>query len=64
MEAARAGRSYDDVRRAGCAVLAEDDVLDGVADLVDVVQVEALFDEGTQLVTLWFPIKNTAEPIA
>ena len=64
MEAARAGRSYDEARRLGTAVLSEDDVLEGVADLVDVVQVEALFDEGTQLVTLWFPIKNAAEPPA
>lgn len=64
MEAARAGRSYDEARRLGNAVLSEDDVLEGVADLVDFVQVEALFDEGTQLVTLWFPIKNAAEPPA
>ncbi|MFN8186699.1 MAG: urease subunit gamma [Gaiellales bacterium] len=62
MEAARAGKSYDEARWAGHAALAEGDVLDGVAELVDVVQIEALFEEGTQLVTLWFPIKNAAEP--
>jgi urease subunit gamma/beta len=60
IEAARAGRSYDEAREAGQAVLGEDDVLDGVADLVDRVQVEGLFDDGTQLVTLYFPIKNRA----
>lgn len=64
MEAARAGRSYDEARLAGIVALSEEDVLEGVADLVDVVQVEALFEEGTQLVTLWFPIKNAAEPPA
>ena len=60
IEAARAGRSYDEAREAGQAALGEDDVLDGVADLVDRVQVEGLFDDGTQLVTLYFPIKNRA----
>jgi urease subunit gamma/beta len=60
IEAVRAGRSYDEAREAGQSVLGEDDVLDGVADLVDRVQVEGLFEDGTQLVTLYFPIKNLA----
>ncbi len=60
IEAARAGRSYDEARQIGHAALSEDEVLDGVAELVDFVQIEALFEEGTQLVTLWFPVKNAA----
>jgi urease subunit gamma/beta len=60
IEAARAGKSYDEARHVGYAALGEDDVLDGVADLVDRVQVEGLFDDGTQLVTLYFPIKDKA----
>jgi urease subunit gamma/beta len=60
IEAARAGKSYDEARAAGYAALGEDDVLDGVADLVDRVQVEGLFDDGTQLVTLYFPVKDKA----
>jgi urease subunit gamma/beta len=60
IEAARAGKGYDEARDAGYAALGEDDVLDGVADLVDRVQVEGLFDDGTQLVTLYFPIKDKA----
>ena len=60
IEAARAGKSYDEARDTGYAALGEDDVLDGVADLVDRVQVEGLFDDGTQLVTLYFPIKDKA----
>ena len=64
IEAARAGRSYDEARQAGHSALSEDDVIDGVADLVDFVQIEALFEEGTQLVTLWFPVKNAAGPTA
>jgi urease subunit gamma/beta len=62
IEAARAGSSYDEARLIGYGALGLDDVLDGVEELVDFVQVEALFDDGTQLVTLWFPIKNAAAP--
>lgn len=61
IEAARAGKGYDEVRALGHRVLSEDDVLDGVAELVDRIQVEPLFDEGSLLVTLYFPIK-TASP--
>jgi urease subunit gamma/beta len=60
IEAARAGKSYDEARDIGYAALSEDDVLDGVADLVDRIQVEGLFEDGTQLVTLHFPIRNRA----
>ena|SRR3990170_2691717 len=57
IEAARAGKSYDEVRTLGHRVLSTDDVLDGVADLVDRVQVEPLFEDGSQLITLYYPIK-------
>lgn len=60
VEAARAGRSYDEARAIGYATLSEADVLEGVADLVDRIQVEPLFEDGSQLVTLYFPIKNGA----
>ena len=40
IEAARAGKSYDEARAAGYAVLSEQDVLDGVEELVDRIQVE------------------------
>jgi len=59
IEAARAGRSYDEAAAAGYGALSEDDVLAGVADLVDRIQIEGLFDDGTQLVTLWFPVKTS-----
>jgi urease subunit gamma/beta len=58
MEAGRAGRSYDEVRALGYRILSEDDVLEGVADMVDRIQIEPLFDDGTALVTLYFPIKG------
>lgn len=60
IEAARAGADYDEVRALGHRVLAEEDVLPGVADLVDRVQVEPLFEDGSQLVTLYFPVKTDA----
>jgi urease subunit gamma/beta len=60
IEAARAGGSFEDARDAGYGALSEEDVLDGVAELVDLVQVEGLFEDGTQLVTLWFPVKRGA----
>jgi urease subunit gamma/beta len=60
MEAARAGKSYDEAQQIGYSLLSEADVLDGVADLVARVQVEGLFEDGTQLVTLYHPIKNGA----
>ncbi|TFV67605.1 UNVERIFIED_ORG: urease subunit beta [Bacillus sp. AZ43] len=56
MEAARDGRSYAEALEVGGTVLGPDDVLDGVAELLDRVQVEALFDEGTAMVTLHFPL--------
>ena len=56
MEAARDGRSYAEVLEIGGTVLGPDDVLDGVPALLDRVQVEALFDEGTVMVTLYFPL--------
>ena len=55
-EAARDGRSVVDLMEAGREVLSRDDVMDGIAELVDEVQVEATFPDGTKLVTLHHPI--------
>ena len=55
-EAARDGRTVVDLMDAGRAVLTRDDVMDGVAELIDEVQVEATFPDGTKLVTLHHPI--------
>lgn len=56
LEGARDGRSVADLMDAGRHVLTGDDVMDGVADLVGEVQVEATFPDGTKLVTLHDPI--------
>ena len=56
IEAARDGRSVADLMDAGRQVLARADVMEGVPELVDEVQVEATFPDGTKLVTLHDPI--------
>jgi urease subunit gamma/beta len=60
MEAGRAGRSYDEATDIGYAVLDESDVLDGVAEMVDRIQIEPLFDDGTKVITLHFPISRAS----
>jgi urease subunit gamma len=56
LEGARDGRRVADLMDAGRRVLNRSDVMDGVAELVDEVQVEATFPDGTKLVTLHQPI--------
>ena len=57
LEAARDGRSVEELMAAGRAVLTREDVMSGVAELVDEVQVEATFPDGTKLVTIHDPIR-------
>jgi urease subunit gamma/beta len=57
-EAARDGRSVVDLMDAGCRVLTRDDVMDGVAEMIDEVQIEATFPDGTKLVTLHDPVRG------
>ncbi len=56
MEGARDGRTVVELMETGRAVLGRDDVMDGVAELIHEVQVEATFPDGTKLVTLHQPI--------
>ena len=56
-EAARDGRTVVDVMEAGRHVLSRADVMDGIAEMIDEVQVEATFPDGTKLVTLHQPIR-------
>jgi urease gamma subunit len=55
-EEARAGRSYVDVVAHGRSVLSRDDVMDGVAEMIGVLQIDAMFADGSRLVTLRDPI--------
>jgi len=61
-EAARDGRGVVELMDEGCTLLTTADVMDGVAALVDEVQVEATFPDGTKLVTLHQPIREPMQP--
>jgi urease subunit gamma len=56
LEGARDGRSVPDLMDAGRRVLAREQVMAGVADMLEEVQVEATFPDGTKLVTVHQPI--------
>ena len=57
IEAARDGRSVNEAAEAGAEVLMRADVMDGIPELVTVVQVEATFPDGTKLVSCHNPIR-------
>jgi len=56
MEGAREGRSVAELMDYGRTLLSRDDVMDGVAEMIHDVQVEATFPDGTKLVTVHDPI--------
>jgi urease subunit gamma len=56
MEAARDGKSVADIMSFGATILKRDDVMEGVAEMIQEVQVEATFPDGTKLVTIHDPI--------
>lgn len=56
LEGARDGRSVAELMASGREVLARDDVMDGVPEMLHDVQVEATFPDGTKLVTVHHPI--------
>ncbi|MFV0131457.1 urease subunit gamma [Streptomyces sp. HMX112] len=59
-EEARAGRTVHQVMESGCDLLGREDLMEGVAEMIDSVQVEATFPDGTKLVTLHRPIREGA----
>jgi urease subunit gamma len=56
MEGARDGRSVAELMSYGRTLLTRDDVMEGVAEMIPEVQVEATFPDGTKLVTVHGPI--------
>ncbi|MAZ70249.1 urease subunit gamma [Porticoccus sp.] len=56
MEGARDGRTVAELMSHGREILNAEQVMDGVAELIDEVQVEATFPDGTKLVTVHNPI--------
>jgi len=57
VEGARDGRSVADLMRDGATVLTRAQVMEGVAEMIHDVQVEATFPDGTKLVTVHQPIR-------
>jgi len=57
LEGAREGRSVADLMEYGTTLLTREDVMDGIAEMIHEVQVEATFPDGTKLVTVHDPIR-------
>ena len=57
VEGARDGRSVADLMEAGAHVVTRDQVMDGIAEMIHDVQVEATFPDGVKLVTVHKPIR-------
>lgn len=57
VEGARDGKTVADLMAHGTSVLCRDEVMEGVADMIQEVQVEATFPDGTKLVTVHQPIR-------
>jgi len=56
LEGAREGRSVQELMSSGATVLKRSDVMEGVAEMIPEIQVEATFPDGTKLVTVHNPI--------
>ncbi len=57
VEGARDGKSVPELMRDGAKVVNRNQVMDGVAEMIDEIQVEATFPDGTKLVTVHSPIR-------
>jgi len=57
LEGIRDGRTVSDLMAAGLTILRRDDVMEGVPEMIDEVQVEGTFPDGTKLVTIHRPIR-------
>jgi urease subunit gamma len=57
LEGARDGRSVADLMSAGAEVLTRAQVMEGIPEMIDEIQVEATFPDGTKLVTVHEPIR-------
>ena len=57
LEGIRDGRSVSELTAAGLTILTREDVMEGVPEMIDEVQVEGTFPDGTKLVTVHQPIR-------
>lgn len=56
-EAARDGKSVAELMQFGATILSRSDVMDGIAEMIPEIQIEATFPDGTKLVTVHDPIR-------
>ena len=56
-EAARDGRSVAELMQYGATILSREDVMEGIPEMIDEIQIEATFPDGTKLVTVHNPIR-------
>ena len=57
LEAARDGKSVAELMQYGATILTREDVMEGIAEMIHDVQIEATFPDGTKLVTVHDPIR-------
>lgn len=57
LEGIRDGRSVSELMEMGLGILGRDDVMEGVPEMLDAIQVEGTFPDGTKLVTIHRPIR-------
>jgi urease subunit gamma len=57
LEGAREGKTVEEVMTLAAGVLSRDDVMEGVPDMIKLLQVEAVFTDGSRLVSIHSPIK-------
>jgi len=57
LEGARDGKSVAELMSYGATILTRDDVMEGVSEMIELVQVEATFPDGTKLVSVHQPIR-------
>ena len=57
LEGAREGKTLEEVMNLAAGVLKKENVMDGVADMIKLLQVEAVFTDGSRLVSIHNPIK-------
>ena len=57
VEGARDGRPVSELMEAGAHVISRDQVMEGIAEMINDIQVEATFPDGTKLVTVHSPIR-------
>lgn len=57
LDGARAGKTIEEVTKDARTALTKNDVMDGVGDLIPMVQIEAVFTDGSRLITVHTPIQ-------